>query len=88
MESVGSRKEVANRFVDDAGAYPSRRRPTRIGKTASRDANPHSIFGGIIIHKEIRNGSIACSDGDGGRVGGTGGKGDVGLASARNSGSH
>ena len=31
------------------------------------------------------NGSAAAADGDGWRVGGAGGKGDVGSASARNS---
>ena len=34
------------------------------------------------------NGSVAAADGDGRRVGGAGGKGDVGLASARNSGGY
>ena len=34
------------------------------------------------------NGSVAAADGDGGRVRGAGGKGNVRSASARNSGSH
>ena len=34
------------------------------------------------------DGSVAAADGDGGRVGGAGGKGDVGFAAAGNSGIH
>ena len=34
------------------------------------------------------NGSAATADGDGGRVGGAGGKSDVGFSAARNSGSY
>ncbi len=34
------------------------------------------------------NGSVAAADGNGRRIGGAGGKGDVGSAAARNSGSH
>ena len=37
---VGSRKEVADGFVDDAGANPSRRIPAGIRQTAPRNANP------------------------------------------------
>ncbi len=36
----------------------------------------------------MRNGSVAAADGDGGGVRRAGGKGDVGLAAARNSGVH
>ena len=36
----GSRKEIANGFVDDARARPSGRIPGGIGQSASRDANP------------------------------------------------
>ena len=36
----------------------------------------------------MRNGAAAAADGNGGRVSGAGGKGDVGFASARNSGIH
>ncbi len=39
----GSRKEVADRFVDDAGARPNRRIPAGIGQSAPRDANPDFI---------------------------------------------
>ena len=39
----GSRKEVADGFVDDAGARPSRRLPAGIRESAPRDANPHVI---------------------------------------------
>ena len=43
----------------------------------------------ILIHPKAGNGSGASAcDGDGGRVGGIGGKGDVGLASSRNAGQH
>ena len=41
----------------------------------------------ILIHKQAGNGSGASAgDGDGGRVGGVGGKSDVGLAAAGNAG--
>ena len=85
---VGSRKEVADGFVDQAGARPSRSLPVGKGQIAPRDANPHLVKSGIILHKKVGNGSIAAADGNGRRVGGAGGKGDVGLAAARNSGSH
>ena len=39
----GSRKEIADRFVDDAGARPNRRIPAGIGQSAPRDANPDFI---------------------------------------------
>ena len=85
----GSRKEIANRFVDDAGAHPSRRLPGRIRQSTSGDTNPQVVVvAGIIVHKKMGNGSVAAGNGDGRGVGGAGGKGDVGSASARNSGSH
>ena len=37
---ISSRKEISNRFVDDARANPNRRIPDGIGQGASRDANP------------------------------------------------
>ena len=37
------------------------------------------------MHKKVGNGSAAAADGYGGRVGGVGGKGDVGSAAAGNS---
>ena len=83
-----SRKEVANRFVDDAGAYPSRRIPDGIGQTAPGNANSHPIFSVLILHKKAGNGSAGAGDGDGRRVGDAGGKSDVGLAAARNSGGY
>ena len=83
-----SRKEVANGFVDDAGAHPNRRLPVGIGQSVSGDANSHPIFSVLILHKKASNGSASAGDGDGGRVGGAGGKGDVGFASARNSGGY
>ncbi len=48
----GSRKEVANRFVQNAGARPSRRIPNGIGQTASRDANPDFIRVSTIFIKK------------------------------------
>ena len=39
----GSRKEIADGFVDDAGADPSRRIPAGIGQSAPRDTNPYII---------------------------------------------
>ena len=85
---VGSRKEIPNRFIQNAGAHPSRRIPGGIGQIAPRDANPHLVKSGIILHKKVGNGSIAAADGDGRRVGSAGGKGNVRFASARNSGQH
>ena len=85
----GSRKEIANGFVDDARARPSGRIPGGIGQSASRDANPNVISAtAIFIHEKMGNGSASAADGDGRRVGGAGGKGDVGSAAAGNSGSH
>ncbi len=37
---VSSRKEVANGFVDQAGAHPSRSIPAGIRQSASRNTNP------------------------------------------------
>ena len=88
MESVGYCKEVPDRFVDDAGAHPSGRIIDGIGQTASRDANPHLIKSGIILHKKMGNGSAAAADGYGRRIGGAGGKDDVGFAASGNSGQH
>ena len=71
----GSRKEIADGFAEDAGSHPSRSIPAGIGQGASRDANPYIIrVSAIFIHIEMRNGSAAAANGDGGRVGGTGGK--------------
>ena len=83
-----SRKEVANGFVDNASTRPSRRRSAGIGQSASGDTNSHVVRNAVIVKKEIGNGSVAAADGDGGGVGGAGGKSDVGSATARNSGSH
>ena len=85
---VGSRKEVADGFADDAGAHPSRSIPAGIVQSTSRDANPHVISSVIIIQEKMGNGSAATASGDGRRVGGAGGKGDVGSAASGNSGSH
>ena len=48
----GSRKEIADGFVDDAGAHPSRGIPCGIGKTAtSGNTNPYIIrVSAIFIH--------------------------------------
>ena len=83
----GSCKEIADGFVEDAGAYPSRRIPAGIGQSAPRNTKSKIICGaGILIQKKMGNGSVAASNSDGRRVGGAGGKSDVGLAAARNSG--
>ena len=79
-----SRKEVANGFVDQARAPPSRRLPAGIGQSACGDANSHVVRNAVIVQKEMGNGSAAAADSDGGRVGGVGGKGDVGAAAAGN----
>ena len=85
----GSREEIADRFVQNAGAAPTGRLPGGIGQTAPRDANSYVIvLAAILIHKKVGNSSAVGADSDCGRVGGAGGKGDVGSASARNSGSH
>ena len=82
-----SRMEVADGFAEDAGAYPSRRIPGGIAQIAPRDANSYVIVrAGILIHKNVGNSSAAAVDGDRGRVGGAGGKSDVGFTAARNSG--
>ena len=87
---VGSRKEVADGFVEDAGAHPSRSLPAGIGEiAASGDTNSQVISTGIIIiQPKVGNGSAAASDGDGRRVRGVGGESDVGLAASGNSGQH
>ena len=36
-------KEIADGFVEDAGARPRRRRPAGIGKSAPGDPNPYAI---------------------------------------------
>ena len=84
----GSRKEVADGFVEDAGARPSRSLPAGIGESASGDTNPHVISSGIIIQEKVGNGSAAAADGDCRRIGGVGGESDVGFAASGNSGQH
>ncbi len=79
----GSRKEVANRFVDDAGAHSSRRIPVGIGQSAPRNTNSQVIRISIIIHKKMGNGSAATADGDSRRVGGASGK-DLRSSASRN----
>ena len=89
---VGSRKEVADGFVQNAGAHPSRSLPAGIGEIAgSGDTNSQVISTGIIIiQPKVGNGLavVPVVDSNGRGVGGAGGKGDVGSAAARNSGSH
>ena len=82
---VGSRKEIPNRFIQNAGAHPSRSLPAGIGQNASGDTNPHLVKSGIIVQEKMGNGSAATADGNGRRVGGIGGKSDVGSAASRNS---
>ena len=61
--------EVADGFVDQTGAYPSRGLPVGIGKIAtSRNTDPHLVSTGTIIHEKVGNGSAAAADGDGRRV--------------------
>ena len=61
----GSRKEVADGFVDNAGARPSRRIPGGIGQIASGDPNPYGISTETsLIHEKIGNGSVGAGDGD------------------------
>ncbi len=86
----GSRKEVADGFVDNAGAHPSRRIPAGIAQTAPGDPNPYDISkkSTSVIQEKIGNGSVSAGNSDGRRVSGVGGKGDIGSAAARNSGSH
>ena len=67
-------KEVADGFIDDAGAPPSRRRSAGKGQSGSGDTRPHIIRNGIIIHEKMGDGSAATADGDGRGVGGVGGK--------------
>ena len=89
VATEGSRKEVADGLVDQSGAHPSRRLAGGIGQIAPGDTNSKIIsLIVILIHKKMRNGSAAAADGDGGRVGDVGGKSDVGLATARNSGGY
>ena len=86
---MSSRKEVADGFVEDAGARPSRRLPAGIGQTAG-SANPHGITkkSTSVLQEKIGNGAAGAADGNRGRVGGAGGKSDVGFAAARNSRIH
>ena len=87
----GSRKEVANRFVNQARSHPRKSLPIAIKQVGRLVANAQTIPRAIRIlaHKQAGNSSGASAgDGDGGRVGGAGGKGDVGLAAAGNSGIH
>ena len=85
----GSRKEIADGFVQNAGAHPSGSIPARIGQSASRDPNPHYISqGGKIIHKKMGNGSAAAADGDGRRVDGVVGKRRPRAPNSCRSGSH
>ena len=79
----GSRKEVANGFVQNARTYPSRSIPARIGETASGNTNPKDIFIAIISHPKIGNGS-AAGDSNGRRVGSVGGK-SLRSSASRNS---
>ena len=76
--------KVADGFIQNAGTHPSRRLPAGIGEIAIRDANPQSIIVAIIPHPKVGNGSVGAADGDGGGVGGVGGK-NLGSSAARNS---
>ena len=70
----GSRKEVADGFVQNARTPPSRRLSGGIGQIASGDPNPQAIFTAILTHPKVGNGSAAAADGDGRRVCRVGGK--------------
>ena len=86
----GSRKKIADGFVQNAGAHPSRRLPAGIAQTAPGDTNPYGITKKIasVIQEKIGNGAAGAADGNRRRVGGAGGKGDVGFAAARYSRIH
>ena len=86
----GFRKEIADGFVQNAGARPSGGIVGRIRQVASRDANPYDITKSrtSVIQEKIGHGSAAAADGNCGRIRGAGGKGDVRFAAARNSGIH
>ena len=79
-----SRKEVANGFVDNASARPSRRRSAGIGQSASGDTNSHVVRNAVIVKKEMGNSSAAAADGYRRRVGGVGGK-SLHSSASRNS---
>ncbi len=86
-----SRIEVADGFVDHARALPRRSLPVPIKQVGRLNANAPTIPMKIrsLIHKQAGNGSGASAcDGDGRRIGGVGGKSDVGFAAAGNSGIH
>ncbi len=80
----GSRKEIADRFVQNAGTHPSRRIPAGIGQSAPRNTNPKAILITAISHPKVGNGSATAGNSDGRRVGGAGGK-DLRSSPSRNS---
>ena len=85
----GSRKEIPDGLVQNAGTHPSRSILARIRQTASRDANPHIIrVSAIFIQVKKGNGSVAAADSDGRRVGGVVGKRGSRAPNSRRSGSH
>ena len=75
-------EEVADGFVNYAGARPTRRRSAGIRQTAPGDPNPQVIASVIIVHEKMGNASAVSADGDGRRVGGVVGKSDVGSAAS------
>ncbi len=88
----GSRKEVANRFVDHARSHPRRSLPAAVKQVGRFNANAQTIPSAlrrrirILVHKQSGDGAGASAvDGDGRRVSGAGGESDVGSASAGNS---
>ena len=87
----GSRKEVANRFVNQARSHPRKSLSAPIKQVGRLDANAQTIpiIIRILVHKQAGDSAGASAgDGEGRRVGGAGGKSDVGLASAGNAGQH
>ena len=83
----GSRIKVSNRFVDQARSLPRRSLSAAVKQVGRLIANSQTIpiTRRLLTHKQAGNGSAASAgDGDGGRVGGAGGK-KVCQRAARNS---
>ncbi len=91
VDIEGSRIKVSDGFVDQARSHPRRSLIVAVKQVRRLNANSPTILNPnrILIHKETGNGSSASAgNSDSRRVGGAGGKSDVGLAAARNSGGY
>ena len=88
----GSRLKVAERLVQQSRSAPRRRSAALISEGTAAHPNaqiiPEINPDAGPIHIQVGDGSAAACEGDGGRVGGAGGKSDVGSAAAGNSGIH